>query len=391
MARIVYRELEEGPGFWIAVAGLGAAAAAGVGCAFYMESHGHIVTGMTNQIVWGLPHVFAVFLIVAASGILNMASLASVFSKAPYKPLSRLSGLMAIALLAGGLAVLVLDLGRPDRITVAMTTYNFKSIFAWNIFLYTGFFVIVGFYLYVQMAKGTESLQKPAGLAAFLWRLTLTTGTGSIFGWLIARQAYDAIMAPLFIAMSLSFGAAIFILTLMALYGATGRPLEDGLITRMGRLMAIFAAAVLYFTAVQQLANIYAPALRDVTSFILLDGGAYTALFWGAQVIGGGLIPIALVFGGGSVLAVALASVLIIIGGVAQVYVIIIGGQAFPLSLFPGMQVKSSFFDGVVNAYTPSMWEIGLGLGGVAIALLITVIGARALRVLPLSLSAEGK
>jgi Ni/Fe-hydrogenase subunit HybB-like protein len=70
--------------------------------------------------------------------------------------------------------------------------------------------------------------------------------------------------------------------------------------------------------------------------------------------------------------------------------VIIVGGQAFPLSLFPGMQVKSSFFDGVVNAYTPSMWEIGLGLGGVAIALLITVIGARALRVLPLSLSSDG-
>ena len=96
MARIVYREIQEGPGFWTAAAALGAVAAVGVGCAFYMEHHGHIVTGMNNQIVWGLPHVFAVFLIVAASGILNMASLASVFGKAPYKPLSRLSGLMAI-------------------------------------------------------------------------------------------------------------------------------------------------------------------------------------------------------------------------------------------------------------------------------------------------------
>ena len=97
-----------------------------------METRGHVVTGMTNQIVWGLPHVFAVFLIVAASGALNVASIASVFRNAMYKPLAPLSGLLAIALLAGGLAVLVLDLGRPDRLTVAMTHYNFTSIFAWN-------------------------------------------------------------------------------------------------------------------------------------------------------------------------------------------------------------------------------------------------------------------
>jgi Ni/Fe-hydrogenase subunit HybB-like protein len=113
-----------------------------------MEHHGHYVTGMNNQVVWGMPHVFAVFLIVAASGALNVASISSVFGKAAYKPLAPLSGLLAIALLAGGLAVLVLDLGRPDRLIVAMTYYNFKSIFAWNIFLYTGFMAVVVVYLW---------------------------------------------------------------------------------------------------------------------------------------------------------------------------------------------------------------------------------------------------
>ena len=118
-----------------------------------MEHNGHWVTGMNNEVVWGLPHVFAVFLIVAASGALNVASISSVFSKSAYKPLARLSGLLALALLAGGLAVLVLDLGRPDRLIVAMTYYNFKSIFAWNIYLYTGFFVIVIIYLWMMMER----------------------------------------------------------------------------------------------------------------------------------------------------------------------------------------------------------------------------------------------
>ncbi|MBT5241628.1 MAG: polysulfide reductase NrfD, partial [Rhodospirillaceae bacterium] len=57
----------------------------GVFAAYYMESNGHHVTGMNNQIVWGLPHVFAIFLIVAASGALNVASIGSVFGKTAYK------------------------------------------------------------------------------------------------------------------------------------------------------------------------------------------------------------------------------------------------------------------------------------------------------------------
>src|SRR3954469_23368354 len=71
--------------------------------AMYMESNGHWVTGMTQRVVWGLPHVFAFFLIVTASGALNVASIGSVFGKADYQPLGRLSVLLAFALLAGGL------------------------------------------------------------------------------------------------------------------------------------------------------------------------------------------------------------------------------------------------------------------------------------------------
>ena len=75
------------------------------------------------------------------------------------------------------------------------------------------------------------------------------------------------------------------------------------------------------------------------------------------------------------------------LGGLAQVYVIIIGGQAVPLTLFPGMVVTSSFFDGQVAAYIPSLPEFGLGLGGIAIAALIALIGFRNLSFLPANLA----
>ena len=377
--------------FWMLLGGLALIALVGGLSAYHVEVEGHVITGMNNQVVWGLPHVFAIFLIVAASGALNAASIASVFGKVEYKPLARLSALLALSLLAGGLAVLVLDLGRPDRLIVAMTTYNFKSIFAWNIFLYTGFFVVVGVYLWWMMDYPMMKYSKKAGLFAFIWRLILTTGTGSIFGFLVARSAYDsAVLAPMFIIMSFAFGMASYILVLLAAYSWTKRPLGDYILNKLRNLLGIFIASVLYFVAVYHLTNLYMAGQHEVEKFILLDGGIYTALFWVGQILIGSLIPLALIYlpqTKNCRATLAVSCVLVILGGLAQLYVIVIGGQAFPLEMFPGMEISSSFFDGVVAEYCPSIWEILLGAGGVAVSLILVVVGIAVLQFLPDSLA----
>ena len=81
--------------------------------------------------------------------------------------------------------------------------------------------------------------------------------------------------------------------------------------------------------------------------------------------------------------ALAFASLLFLIGGLAQMYVIIIGGQAYPLKLFPGMEVSSSFFDGAVASYSPSAPEVLLGVSGISIAMLIAALALRLLPFLP--------
>ena len=339
-----------------------------------------------HEIVWGLPHVFAVFLIVVASGVLNIASLGSVFGEMPYKPKARLSGVLAIAFLIGGLAILVLDLGRPDRLTVAMTNYNFRSIFAWNVILYSGFIVVVGAYLVVQMTRVWEKWIPAVGLVAFLWRLTLTTGTGSIFGFLMARSPYaSAVLAPLFIAMSLAYGLAVFILIRLALETSASRGLGEALLQRLMRLLVIFVGSVAYFSGVFHFTAIYTAWRVGYESFVLLDGGLYTWLFWGVVVLLGTLVPMGMVYGrtGISRRVETIAASLVVIGGFAHVYVIIIGGQAYPLQLFPGYEVTSSFHDGVVHGYVPTWPELGLGLGGTALALLVTMLAMRVLRLLP--------
>mgnify|MGYP001608038508 CR=1 FL=1 len=392
MASITFSELKGTTSrYWFLTALIGLFVALGLGSAYYMEHHGHIVTGMNNSIVWGMPHVFAVFLIVAASGALNAASIASVFGKMVYKPLAPLSGLLAIALLAGGLTVLMLDLGRPDRLIIAMTYLNPKSVFAWNVLLYTGFFTFVAVYLWTMMDKTVGDYTKAAGMAAFIWRLVLTTGTGSIFGFLVARESYNtALLAPMFIILSFAYGMALYLLVLLAAYTGSGRALGDAILQRLGRLLGVFVAAGLYFVFVYHLTNLYFTKQHAFEKFILLDGGIYTTLFWVGQIVIGGVLPLIILLNAklrASRSLLVAACLMIVLGGLAQMYVTIIGGQAYPLDIFPGWKESSAFFDGVVHHYAPSLPETLLGMGGLAIALIIVTLGVKVLRFLPASLA----
>ena len=114
-------------------------------------------------------------------------------------------------------------------------------------------------------------------------------------------------------------------------------------------------------------------------------------MFWLGQILLGSLLPLVLLYAPGvqnNRASLGLASLLVIFGGLCQMYVIIIGGQAYPLEIFPGYEVVSSgFFDGVVNEYTPSIYEFLLGIGGVAVALLAVTFAIKVLGFLPTSLA----
>jgi molybdopterin-containing oxidoreductase family membrane subunit len=374
----------DSPRFWLLAAAGAAFVALGLGAAHFMEEQGHIVTGMDNQVVWGLPHVFAIFMIVSASGVLNVASVGSVFGQAPYKARARLSGLLCLALLAGGLMVLMLDLGRPERVIVAATHYNWRSVFAWNVFLYSGMAAIVAIYLWTMFERRMARWSKPAGIAALVWRFVLTTGTGSIFGFLVARQAYQsALLAPLFIVLSFAWGLAVFLIVQAAMYRWVGQSVPPEVLRRLARLLGIFVAAALYLVAVYHLTNLYYARQQAFAAFILLGrdgGGVHALLFWIGYVLLGSVAPLAMLWTGRGVLVAAL---LVVLGAFAWLFVFIVGGQAFPLEIFPGYAASSRFADGAVTSYLPTLPEWLLGIGGLAAAFLLTIAGVRALDMLP--------
>jgi molybdopterin-containing oxidoreductase family membrane subunit len=318
--------------------------------------------------------------------VLNVASIGSVFGKAIYKARAPLASLLSIAMLSGGLTVLMLDLGRPDRIIVAATNYNLTSVFAWNVVLYSGMFSLVIIYLWTMMERRMNIFNKAAGLAVFVWRFILTTGTGLIFAFLTARQAYgSALLPPMFIVLSFAWGLAVFHVVQKAIYSWNEKTLDPAILQRTKNLLGVFIIGSLYMVAAYHLTNLYFAHKTAFEMFILRDGGVFPNLFWWGYIVIGNVLPLALIYwpGLGKTTCVWIASLLVVLGAFALLYVFIIGGQAFPLNIFPGYEVSSSFGDGQITSYHPSIYEFLLGFGGLAIAFIITTVSVRVLNFMP--------
>ncbi|MBF0311201.1 MAG: polysulfide reductase NrfD [Magnetococcales bacterium] len=368
--------------YWGLLGGLAFLILCGAFAFLYVEHHGHGVTNMTNQVVWGAPHVFAIALLVMASGALNLASMATVFGAYQYKQFRRFSAFLSIALLVGGLAVLVLDLGRPDRMLLTMIHMNFRSMFTMNVFLYSGFVVLCFLYLWAMMQH--DRFVKLAGSAAFAWRLILTTGTGSIFGVIHAREVFhSAITGPTFIAVSLSSGTALCLVLLVAVYQYSGRQLDQKLLFGLRNMVIFFTLLVGYLFVVEKFTKFYSPAHYDVEGWIL--AGPYAGLYWVGVIFLGLVVPLGLLFSqaGNTVRGMVIASLTSIAGEFAFVAHVLIAGQSYPMHMFPGYEVTSVFFDGREASYFPSVVEMMLGLGGVGITGVIFVLGIRFFRLLP--------
>jgi molybdopterin-containing oxidoreductase family membrane subunit len=159
-------------------------------------------------------------------------------------------------------------------------------------------------------------------------------------------------------------------------------------------LLGTFVAAVLFLTVIYYLTKVYGAKNYELVSWVLFNGGIYSFMFWFGWILMGSLAPLGIIYH--PVLSqdrnwIVAACALVILGGMASLYVIIIGSQAFPLQMFPGHTIlESGFFDGVngeAARYWPTIPEVLLGLGGVGVAMLITAVGVRVLQFLPESLA----
>ena len=344
---------------------------------------GHQVFGSSNVIPWGMPIVLTIYLIGLSAGSLILSSLTYVFGKEEYRPIARVAVFLAIVLIFGAMLSIAIDLGRPEkfwRLFMFFYMNNMSSMFAINSVLYGGYFVISLLYLGIILSS-KPAVAKIMGTVAVCWAVLVHMGTGAIFGFIAAREAWVSPIKPLeFLAAALTSGLALLIVASILTMRFSGRNVKKEMIASLGRLLSVFIIILLVLITVDKLTHLYSPD-RGATVYML--AGHYSWIFWGFQIGMGAVIPLAILFNprlNKTIRWVALAAASVVIGVFFERYYLVIPGAAYPMHYYPG---KIEGVWGALGSFPLTPVEMILSIGIIALLGLVFMLGLKYLELLP--------
>jgi Ni/Fe-hydrogenase subunit HybB-like protein len=370
-------------GYRTAVAALGVLALGGLISFIVSYVQGHQVFGGSNAVPWGMPIVLAIYLIGLSAGSLILSSLTYVFGREEYRPIARMAIFLAIVLIFGAMLSIAIDLGRPEkswRLFMFFYMNNMSSMFAINGILYGGYFVISLVYLGIVMASRAKAA-RVTGIIAAGWAVLVHMGTGAIFGFIAAREAWASPIKPLeFLSAALTSGVALLIVAVVLTLLLSGRRVRSEMVASLGRLLAVFIIILVVLIAVDKLTHIYSP---DRGAAVYMLAGHYSWIFWGLQIGLAALVPLIILFNprwNKSIRWIFAAAVSVVVGVFFERYYLVIPGAAYPQPYYPG-NIEGVW--GTLTSFQLTPAEITLSVGIIALLALLFVLGLKYLDLLP--------
>lgn len=237
------------------------------------------------------------------------------------RPLRMRSAVVSFVLLVAGGLLLIGDLSQPLRfLNILNPTYlNFTSPLAWGAVNIVAFGIASVLYL-LALKKGDEARGKLLATITALLALGLPIYTGYDLTVHQSRPVWNTPVIPvLFVAMAIASGSAAGALLAGANEGAQ-RILRQYLLWSCGAV-GVILISILGTTN-------YGGAAQELT-FLILTTGSMGLIFVGIGILAGTAAPIALLLApfGREQMGVALAAVLVLAGGAALRYALLMGPQ----------------------------------------------------------------
>jgi protein NrfD len=301
--------------------------------------------------VWGWQIVLYLFLGGLVAGIFILTAALELRSGEKARSGAvRLMPFVALALLSFGMLFLWLDLGHrlwAWRFYAAFRPTSPMSWGAWILVLVYPAGLLLGLGSLDVAERAWLRARTPEALRGLLARLTdfsdawrravLVTSvlmgvglglyTGLLLGTMPSRLAWNsAVLGPLFLASGVSTGAAS--LLLLRLDAAERRTLVRWDAIAIGTELILIVLLLLGWATAGEAGRFAA------LSFL---GGPYTAVFWSLVVVMGLLVPLAMEFleSRRHLSFVALVPVLILAGGLALRWILLVAGQESAFRLLP--------------------------------------------------------
>jgi len=370
------------------------------------------VTGMNRPIYWGVYITNFVFFIgLAHSGTFISAILR--LAGADWRaPLTRAAEAITLFSLPFGVASILVDMGRPDRLLNIILYGRFQSPLLWDftaVSLYL-FSSVVFFYLsllpdialcrdrlthvptwqqrmYQILAlgwKGTPTqyhrLEKTLdGMAIFMSLVVVTVHTvvSWVFGMTIQPGWHTALIGPFFLLGAIFSGTAAVVIVLAILRKTykLAEALPISLFNSLRKLLIVFTLSWLYMMVAEHLTIFYGNLPDEMEVFWQRVTGDFAWIFW-LMIFLVFIIPLYIFIfkGKDSIKWMVAASIMVNVGMWLERYIVILPTETRPRLLYELVQGK----------YTPTLTEWAITLSLFAGLTLLYAVFTRFFPIVPL-------
>lgn len=390
---------------WLAL--LGATFLVGLIAYAIQVRKGLIVTGLRDQVSWGIYISSFVFWVGVSKGGTMISAILRVTNAEWRTPMTRLSEAITVLALVTGAPMIIADLGRPDRIWHLLRYGRIQSPLIWDFLSVMTYLTACVIYFYLPLIPDVAILaddtrfpiwrRKIYRALSLNWRNTtqqhelleraihlmaiivipLAISVHTVVSWIFAmtlRPGWNStIYGPYFVVGAIYSGGAAVLVAMWALRRAMH--LEDYIqpvhFRKLGKLLLASTLVYLYFNINEYLTVGYKLEgfERDLVESLFI--GRYAKLFWSVQVLGV-LLPIAILMvfllvkklERFSVGAVGISSLLIVIGAWVKRFLIVVPTLETPF--LPAQRIPAAW-----THYSPTWVEwaiVGGALAGFLLA-----------------------
>lgn len=385
---------------WIWVLGL--IALVGFGMWIRQLILGLAVTGMNNYVSWGLYIITFAFMVGLSAGGLIVSSLAYILKLEHLKQMAPVGIVAAVACVVGAGAMILVDVGHPERVLNILLGGRLTSPIKWDFFILAVYLVVGLFELYVMLSKkwlNRTLAAREHALNILAWigfpvAILVHSITAWIFGLQIGRPFWNtALMAPIFLSSAVVSGVGL--LLLVAFIGDKYKlpipGLDEQNRTFLTKLLSSFILLDAFFLFCDLFTSVYAGGTAEASTAAKLLTGNMAPLFW-LEIILGVVAPFLILVMTKTKRSMgwqAVAGVLVMVGVfLKRINIILPNLLQLNVPYAPGVSTgrfstsspfhiadQSSF--AVVGNYFPTLSEVCITLGVLAFVALLITVGIR--------------
>lgn len=367
------------------------------------------ITAMGDYVSWGI-YISNFVFFVAISLVGSLITAILYMLKIEWRaPLTRIAELIAAASIFCAACIIIVDMGRPDRLFNIFLHGRIQSPIVWDIIVVFTYMAISLLLLYFPMLPGLamcrDNLKDVPGWQHKMYRILSMGWQGyteqfkiiercikilsiliipialtihTVTSWLFAttfRPGWDSTnLGPYFVAGAFVAGVAAVIIGMFILYQSHPnykKYLTHSHFDKIGRLLVLLLLVYLYFNVNEYLVPAYKMKSTEAEHLIELFTGKYSLMFWTVQLLGL-VIPLFLLLfkKGRKPIPILIISIIVLAGAWFKRYLIVVPTLLHPF--FPMQDAPASYMQ-----YIPTWEEWTITISSLAGAVLIITLFAR--------------